>query len=164
MACECPDGCEATGRIIRGGWLRTGDAGFLADGELFVTGRLKAVLIRAGEKYHAEDLERAAERVADVRAGSSAAFAVETGRGEDLVLVVERAARATVDPVLLARRVVDEVRTAEGVTMGAVHVASAGAVPKTSSGKIQRDRCRAMLLDGSLDAIGSCSSPAEALR
>jgi acyl-CoA synthetase (AMP-forming)/AMP-acid ligase II len=155
---------EATERALREGWLHTGDVGFLADGDLFVTGRLKAVLIRAGEKYHAEDLERAAERVADVRHGCSAAFAIEASGGEDIVLVVERAARATVDPVQLARAVADEVLRTEGITASVVHVAKPGQVPKTSSGKIQRERCRAMLLDRSLETVGVYSSAAEGRR
>jgi acyl-CoA synthetase (AMP-forming)/AMP-acid ligase II len=152
---------EATGRTIRDGWLHTGDMGFVADGELFITGRLKAVLIRAGEKYHAEDLERAAEGVRDVRTGCSAAFAVEASGAEQIVLVVERGARATVDPAQLARAVADEVRRAEGITASVVYVATPGQVPKTSSGKVQRERCRAMLLDGSLEMLGSHSSAAE---
>ncbi len=151
----------ATERTIRDGWLHTGDMGFVGDGELFVTGRLKAVLIRAGEKFHAEDLERAAERVADVRTGCSAAFAVEASGGEDSVLVVERSARAKVDPVLLARSVADEVRRAEGISAGAVHVVAPGQVPKTSSGKVQRERCRASLLAGSLEILGSHSNGTE---
>jgi acyl-CoA synthetase (AMP-forming)/AMP-acid ligase II len=145
----------ATAGAFRSGWLRTGDAGFVADGELFVTGRLKAVLIRGGEKYHAEDLERAAERVEDVRHGCSAAFAVDAAAGEEIVVVVERTPRATVDPVLLARRVSDQVARAEGVTAAAVHVTPPGAVPKTSSGKVQRERCRAMLLARSLETLAS---------
>jgi acyl-CoA synthetase (AMP-forming)/AMP-acid ligase II len=153
---------EATARSLRRGWLHTGDMGFLADGELFVTGRSKAVFIRAGEKYHAEDLERAAERVGDVRNGCSAAFAVEAPGGEEVVIVVERAARASGDPTQLARRVADEVRTAEGVS-ASVHVAAPGQVPKTSSGKVQRERCRACLLDGSLEILGTDSAEVEAL-
>lgn len=146
---------EATARSIRDGWLHTGDMGFIAEGELFITGRLKAILIRAGEKYHAEDLERAAEGVDDVRTGCAAAFAVETTAIDEIVLVVERGARATVDPDLLARKVGEEVRRAEGITANAVHVVAPGQVPKTSSGKVQRERCRAMLLGGSLEVLGS---------
>jgi acyl-CoA synthetase (AMP-forming)/AMP-acid ligase II len=145
----------ATARTLRDGWLHTGDLGFFADGELFVTGRLKAVLIRGGEKHHAEDLERAAERVGDVRQGCSAAFAVETPRGEDVVVVVERSAKATVEPSELARRVAEQIRRAEGIAADAVHVTTPGQVPKTSSGKIQRERCRASLRAGSLELLGS---------
>ncbi|HEX9049628.1 MAG TPA: fatty acyl-AMP ligase [Anaeromyxobacter sp.] len=155
----------ATERTIRSGWLHTGDSGFIADGELFVTGRLKAVLIRAGEKYHAEDLERVAERVSDVRHACSAAFSVEARGREDIVLVVERSARARGDPAHLARRISEEILRAEGITPSAVHVTAPGAVPKTSSGKVQRERCRTILLDGSLEVLGSHSSAtAEARR
>jgi acyl-CoA synthetase (AMP-forming)/AMP-acid ligase II len=147
---------EATARTIDGGWLHTGDTGFVAEGELFVTGRLKAVLVRAGEKYHAEDLERAAERVDDVRV--AAAFALEAARDEEIVVVVERAARATVDPTQLARLVADAVRRAEGISASVVHVTTPGQVPKTSSGKVQRERCRASLIDDSLEILASHSS------
>lgn len=147
---------EATSRTLRGGWLYTGDTGFLADGELFVTGRLKAVIIRAGDKYHAEDLERAAERAPDVRPGSSAAFGLDDE--EQVVVVVERAARATVAPEELARKVADEVRRAEGISPSVVHVVPPGEIPKTSSGKVQRDRCRARLLAGSLEILASHAS------
>jgi acyl-CoA synthetase (AMP-forming)/AMP-acid ligase II len=152
---------EATARAVRDGWLHTGDMGFFAAGDLFLTGRLKAVLIRAGDKYHAEDLERAAESVDDVRTGCSAAFAVEGSGGEQIALVVERAARASVDPGQLARSVSDAVRKAEGITADLVYVAAPGQVPKTSSGKVQRERCRGMLLDGTLAILGSHSSAAE---
>jgi acyl-CoA synthetase (AMP-forming)/AMP-acid ligase II len=148
----------ASAATIRNGWLHTGDTGFVADGELFVTGRLKAVLIRGGEKYHAEDLERAAERVADVRPGCSAAFLLDASGDEEVVLIVERGARATGDPRQLARSVADEVRRAEGIAARAVHVASPGQVPRTSSGKVQRDRCRASFLAGSLEVLGSFPS------
>jgi acyl-CoA synthetase (AMP-forming)/AMP-acid ligase II len=150
---------EATARVLRDGWLHTGDLGFVADGELFVTGRLKATIIRAGEKYHAEDLERAAERVVDVRHGCSAAFAIEAAGTDDVVLVVERAARARVEPAALARMVADAVVRAEGIAVGAVHVAPPGQVPKTSSGKVQRERCRASLLAGSLELLASHPAP-----
>jgi acyl-CoA synthetase (AMP-forming)/AMP-acid ligase II len=146
---------DATAKAIRDGWLHTGDTGFVVDGELFVTGRLKGILIRAGEKYHAEDLERAAERVPEVRPGCSAAFAMDASPDEEVVLVVERAARATTDAVQLARAVADAVRRAEGLSAAAVHVTAAGQIPRTSSGKVQRDRCRSSLLAGTLEILGT---------
>jgi acyl-CoA synthetase (AMP-forming)/AMP-acid ligase II len=151
----------ATAATIRGGWLHTGDMGFVAGGELYVTGRKKAVLIRGGEKYHAEDLERAAERVPHVRMGCSAAFAVEAPGAEQVMLVVERDARAKVGASQLGREIVEEVRRAEGITPDAVWVAAPGQVPKTSSGKVQRERCRAMLLEGALETLGTHSTAAE---
>jgi len=145
---------RATADKIRDGWLHTGDLGFVADGDLFITGRLKAVLIRGGAKYHAEDLEAAAERVADVRRGCSAAFAVDGEQGEEVVVVVERSAKATAEPEALARSVADRVRRDEGIAVDTVVVTTAGQVPKTSSGKIQRDRCKAGLLTGTLEVVG----------
>lgn len=149
---------EATARTLCDGWLHTGDTGFVADGELFITGRLKAVIVRAGDKYHAEDLECAAERVADVRPGCSAAFALDADDEEKVVIVVERAVRAAVAPEQLARDVADAIRRAEGLSASAVHVATPGGIPKTSSGKVQRERCRASLLAGSLEILASYTS------
>ena len=141
---------DATAATLRDGWLWTGDLGYLADGELFVTGRRKSVLIRAGRKYHATDLEAAAERVPGVRRGCSAAFPVEGAAREELVLVVERSRSASAEAAGLAERVATAVAESEGVRPDRVHVAPPRSVPKTSSGKVQRGACRELLLSGRL--------------
>lgn len=143
----------STAEALRDGWLRTGDLGYLADGELHVTGRRKSVLIRAGRKYHAADLEAAAERVPGVRRGCSAAFSVDGAAREELVLVVEHARGAAGDADL-ARRVGAAVAEREGVVLDRVHVAPPRSVPKTSSGKVQRGACRELLLAGALGRRG----------
>jgi acyl-CoA synthetase (AMP-forming)/AMP-acid ligase II len=141
---------DASAETIRDGWLWTGDLGYLAGGELFITGRRKSVLIRAGRKYHATDLEAAAERVPGVRRGCSAAFCVEGTSREELVVVVERSRSAKDDPAAFARRVGDAIAESEGLRPDRVHVVPARAVPKTSSGKVQRGACRELLLAGTL--------------
>jgi acyl-CoA synthetase (AMP-forming)/AMP-acid ligase II len=141
---------EATREAIRDGWLWTGDLGYLAGGELFLTGRSKAVLIRAGRKFHAADLERAAERVPGIRRGCSAALAVEGPEREKIVLVVERSTRTSATPAELSAAVAAAVAEAEGIQPDRVEVVPARSVPKTSSGKVQRSLCREMLLAGSL--------------
>jgi acyl-CoA synthetase (AMP-forming)/AMP-acid ligase II len=140
---------EATEEMLRDGWLWTGDLGYVADGELYVTGRRKAVLIRAGRKYHATDLEKAAEGVPGVRRGCSAAFSVEGAAREQLVLVVEPS-RSAGDLAELAERVATAVAESEGLRPDRVYVAPPRSVPKTSSGKVQRGACRELLLAGRL--------------
>ncbi|MDZ7778419.1 MAG: AMP-binding protein [Gemmatimonadota bacterium] len=80
---------EATARVRDGPWLDTGDLGYLADGDLFVTGRAKDVIIVRGRNHHAEDLERAAETLEEVRGGASVAFSVyDEDEGRERVVVV----------------------------------------------------------------------------
>ena len=145
-----------------GPFLRTGDLGTLIAGELFVTGRVKDVIVLRGYKYYPQDIELTAERQhAAIRGGCSAAFAVESEDGETVALALE------VDPRQLpldqdAREelfaeLVDGVRAAvaaeHGVVLSLVAIVSLGGVPKTSSGKLRRGACREALLDGSLGEI-----------
>jgi acyl-CoA synthetase (AMP-forming)/AMP-acid ligase II len=145
---------EASAATLRDGWLDTGDLGYLAQGELFLTGRSKAVLIRAGRKHHAADLERAAEAVPGIRRGCSAAFPVEDPAGEEIVLVVERSAAAAAGGPALARQVVAAVARGEGVRPDRVVLAAPRAVPKTTSGKVQRPECKRLLVEGTLRLAG----------
>jgi acyl-CoA synthetase (AMP-forming)/AMP-acid ligase II len=145
-----------------GPFLRTGDLGTLIAGELFVTGRVKDVIVLRGYKYYPQDIELTAERQhTAIRGGCSAAFAVESEDGEAVALALE------VDPRQLppdqdAREelfaeLVDGVRAAvtaeHGVILSLVAIVSLGGVPKTSSGKLRRGACREALLDGSLGEI-----------
>jgi acyl-CoA synthetase (AMP-forming)/AMP-acid ligase II len=141
---------EATAEVLRDGWLWTGDLGYLAHGELYITGRRKSVLIRAGRKYHAGDLEGAAERVPGVRRGCSAAFSVDGEAREELILVVEHSRSAAADTAGLAQRVELAVAASEGLKPDRVLVVPPRSVPKTSSGKVQRSACRELLLSGEL--------------
>ena len=137
-------------------FLRTGDLGFLDEGELFVTGRLKDLIIIDGRNHYPQDVEQTAE-AADpgIRPGSCAAFAIDAGT-EDRLIIVAETQRASdpggADGVSLAiRRAVADVH---GVEVHAVRLLKPGGVPRTSSGKLRRLACRDAYLTGTLDAVG----------
>lgn len=135
-----------------GPWLRTGDLGFVDDGELFVTGRLKDLIIVHGENHYPQDLEWSAERAhADLRSGHGAAFPVDTPAGEGIVLVLELERRAApADGTAIFRAVRRAIALEHGLPVHAVALARAGSLPRTSSGKVQRHQCRADYLEGRL--------------
>lgn len=135
-----------------GPFLRTGDLGFLDNGELFVTGRIKHLIIIDGRNLYPHDIEATAEQShPSIRAASSAAFAIDDGGMERLVVAVEinrerlRGADA-VDPAEGNQDIVQAIRRAVGevhdVAVHAVVLLPPGGVPRTTSGKIQRNLCR----------------------
>jgi acyl-CoA synthetase (AMP-forming)/AMP-acid ligase II len=136
-------------------YLRTGDFGFMKDGELFVTGRLKDMMIVRGRNIYPQDVEHIAERAhPGLRLNSAAAFLAgveDTGR-EGMVLVqeVERTARRSIDPVAasmaIRRAVFDEFE----ITLQSIVLVEPGSIPKTSSGKIRRAETRRWLAAGEL--------------
>ena len=134
------------------GWLKTGDRGYLADGELYVTGRVKDMIIKAGRNLHPPEVESAAAAVDGIRKGCVAAFGVPSARtgSEDLVVVAETRQQ---DPEALRRlasevkrRVAAEVR----VSPDAVELVPPRTVPKTPSGKLRRAETRERYLAGAL--------------
>ena len=131
-----------------GTWLRTGDLGFLHDGELFITGRLKDVIIRNGRNYYPQDIEMSAERAHDgLRPNCAAAFSVNDGDRELLVIVVEadgRTVREGEDE--LRQRIRDAVWEGQWLKADTVVVTRRGRLPKTSSGKVQRRETRTRYL------------------
>ena len=147
-----------------GPFLRTGDLGALHDGELFVAGRLKDVLIVRGLKHYPQDIEHTAERQhAAIRPGCSAAFSIDRDGGEAVVLAMEvdrRHAPQLDDPsecdaflAELIQRVREAVVDHHGIVLSAVSVLRHGGMPKTSSGKLRRRACRDAFRDGSLDEM-----------
>ena len=137
-----------------GPFLRTGDLGFLQDGELFICGRLKDLVIIRGRNYYPHDIERSVGACHPrLRAGQGAAFAVEVDGRERLAIVyeVERRQQRELDPVFEAIR--REVAAEYELPVEAIVLIKAGSIPKTSSGKIQRYACRQGFLDGTLETI-----------
>ncbi len=137
-----------------GPFLRTGDLGVLDGGELFVTGRIKDLVILRGRNLYPQDVELTAERShPDLRPGNGAAFSVDIGGEERLVVVheVERRRRGAFEEVAEAvRRAVAEEHEAQ--VHEVVLIRTAG-LPKTSSGKVQRGLCRRLYLTDGLPVV-----------
>jgi fatty-acyl-CoA synthase len=136
-----------------GGWLRTGDLGYLADGELVVCGRESDLLFAAGRNVFPQDVETAVTTVPAVRAGNAVAFGVpRPGAGDWLVVAVESRAWADAGTVETVRAAVrTAVVTEVGLTPRAVAVLPPGGLSKTSSGKARRAEMRRRYLAGELD-------------
>jgi FkbH-like protein len=140
-----------------GPYLRTGDLGFLQDGELFITGRCKDLIILRGRNHYPQDIELTVEQVHPaLQSAGSAAFSVEVEGEEQLVVVCEvRRASRNIDVEEVAQIVRQAISEIHELQAYAVVLLRPMSVPKTSSGKIQRHVCRARFLDGSLEVIGS---------
>ncbi|MBD9441274.1 non-ribosomal peptide synthetase [Pseudomonas sp. PDM04] len=147
-------------------WLRTGDLGFMHEGELFITGRLKDMLIVRGHNLYPQDIEQTVEREVEVvRKGRVAAFAVTVDGQESIGIAAEisRSVQKILPPEALIKAIRQAVAEACQEAPGVVVLLNPGALPKTSSGKLQRSACRSRLDDGSLDsyALFPSATPAE---
>ncbi len=167
---------------IRGGddtpFLRTGDLGFLHEGQLFITGRIKDVIIIRGMNHYPQDIEQTVQEAhPSIRAGCCAAFSFEEDGEERLAVVAEverRAARPSIRlperrlsdsqpvlPVTPAPLSSDDVLSAvaravaetHGLRVHRIALIRAGTIPKTTSGKIQRRACRRALFEETLDFV-----------
>jgi 1-acyl-sn-glycerol-3-phosphate acyltransferase len=147
---------RATRALRDGDWLRTGDLGYVAEGELFVTGRNKDVIIRAGRHVFPYELEELVGGVPGVRRGGVAVFAHASHEGgtEKLVVVAETRLGADDDRqrAALRGRIEGQAAALLGAAPDEIVLAPPRTVPKTSSGKIRRAACRDLYLRGQLGA------------
>ncbi|MGK2902259.1 MAG: fatty acyl-AMP ligase [Mycobacterium sp.] len=165
LQCRLAVGSHAEGSPNEATWLRTGDLGVYLDGELYITGRIKDMIIVDGRNHYPQDIEATtAEASSAVRTGYVAAFSVPADQvpgapadvaGERLVIVAERAAgagRAERQPVIDAIRAA--VSRRHNLPLSDVVLVAAGVIPRTTSGKLARRACRAQYLNGELGVRG----------
>ncbi|MBB5913649.1 fatty acid CoA ligase FadD32 [Nocardia transvalensis] len=173
LANRLPEGSKAEGTAADAIWMRTGDYGVYIDGELYITGRVKDLVIVDGRNHYPQDLEYSAQEASKLlRAGFVAAFSVPANQlppevfesdshsglkydaddaSEQLVVVAERGPGAhKADPQPIADAVRAAISQRHGVTVRDVLLVPAGSIPRTSSGKIARRACRAAYLEGTL--------------
>lgn len=142
---------EATAKTFREGGLRTGDLGYLSDGDLYITGRQKDVIILNGRNYDPQTIEWAAAEVPGVRKGSVVAFSRPSAATEELVVVAESNSALSED---LTRKVAQRIRDTLSLNPSDVMLLEPGQLPKTSSGKLQRAKTRSQYLAGTLGREG----------
>jgi len=147
---------EASAQLFSEGWLRTGDLGFLEQGRLVVTGRLKDLLVVRGQNHHPEDIERTARRAhrgLDALAG--AAFSVDDGCAEEVVLVHELARGE--DGAAAGQAVMARIAEEHGLALREIVLIRPSTLPRTANGKVQRARCREAYLAGTLAVLARVS-------
>ena len=140
------------------GWLQSGDRAYQSDGELFITGRNKEIILKAGRNLYPHEIEEIAGRVPGVRKGCVAAFGAADARGtERLVVAAETRERGAEGHRRIAAAITERMTEAIGLPPDAVELLRPHSIPKTSSGKLRRDHARKLYLAGSL---GKSAPPA----
>jgi 1-acyl-sn-glycerol-3-phosphate acyltransferase len=147
-----PQGTPAAG----GGypWLNSGDRAFQADGEIFITGRVKDIIIKGGRNLYPHEVEELAARAEGIRKGCVVAFGLKdanTGT-EKLVIVAESREQEAAKRAWLVTAMNDEVTRGLGLPPDRVELIPPGSIPKTSSGKLRRDETKQLYVAGTLSA------------
>ncbi len=149
---------EATTAAFGPGGLRTGDLGYIADGNLYVCGRLKDLIIIQGANHYPQDLEWAAGDLDGVRRGNVVAFSVMDDGIERLVMVAEA---ASTDAARVKHAIAQRINEHFGLNAWRVEIVPQGTLPKTSSGKPQRAKTKQLFESGELAALVKALPPAE---
>ena len=145
---------EATAEALREGWLDTGDVGFLREGELFLTGRAKDLLILRGRNHSPVEIEQAMDGVPGVRKGCAVAvsYLPDGGDGEVLLLFVEHRAEVEDSELeAMPAACAEAALSASGLRLDEVHVVAPGTLPRTSSGKLRRQATLLRHQEGALE-------------
>lgn len=142
----------ATAAALTHGWLHTGDHGYISAGNLYITGRKKDLIIRRGRNYVPQDIEAVAGSVAGVRKGRVVAFGIAGDDSEtEIAIVCETRVAGAEARGELARQIKLAVARSFPFSPSDVKLVAPGAIPRTSSGKVRRQPCKASYLQGTLD-------------
>jgi amino acid adenylation domain-containing protein len=157
--------CARLADTGEGQFLRTGDLAFIKDGDLFITGRLKDIIIIRGLNHYPQDIEATVERShADLANCSGAAFSAEIDGEERLVVVHEIHRRSGQDTDAVMEAILAEVAEEHELQVHAVVLVRRGSVPRTSSGKIRRQECRTLFFEHRFEAVAERRGNADAWR
>jgi fatty-acyl-CoA synthase len=152
---------EATAKLFEGGpvqtegeypWVNSGDRAYQADGEIYITGRVKDIIIKGGRNLYPHEVEELASRAGGIRKGCVVAFGLkgeETGT-ERLVIVAESREEDRVKKAAIVAAINEQVSQGLGLPPDRVEVIPPGSIPKTSSGKLRRDETKQLYLAGTL--------------
>jgi 1-acyl-sn-glycerol-3-phosphate acyltransferase len=145
-----PEGPEA-------GWLDSGDRAYRADGEIFITGRVKDIILKAGRNLYPHEIEEVAGQVPGVRRGCVVAFGAQDVKSgtERLVVVAETREEGSGARQRIQRAITEQVATAIGLPPDTVNLIRPHSIPKTSSGKLRHEETRRLYLAGSLGAAAA---------
>src|SRR5205807_4958429 len=146
-----PEARRAAGMGSPGGWLRTGDLGYLVEGRVHVSGRLKDILIVNGRNYYPQSIEWLLDELPGIRKGSAVVFTRPGRASEEVVVAAET---RSPDPAALRAQIVSRVSEEFQLAVADVALVAPGALPKTSSGKLQRRKTRDQYLAGTLGRVG----------
>lgn len=148
--------CAHLAETGEGPFLRTGDLGFVQDGEIYVTGRLKDLIIVLGHNYYPQDIELTVENSHPaLRTGGGAAFSIETDNREKLVVVqeVERSYLRILNGEEIIRAIRHAVSEEHSLPAQEILLLKTASLPKTSSGKVKRSNCRELFLNHGLEVV-----------
>ncbi len=143
---------EATNAIYHDGWYDSGDMGYWANGELYITGRMKDVIIKAGRNLYPEEIEEVTSQVPGVRKGCVVAFGtIDERQGtEKLIIVVESNETTETTRKKIKQQINEKVAVVLGFVPDEVILVEPKIIPKTSSGKLQRSACKQLYLNNKL--------------
>ncbi len=135
-------------------WLNSGDRAYRADGEIFVTGRVKDIIIKGGRNLYPHEVEELAGRAPGIRKGCIVAFGLKDGRTgtEKLIVVAESREMEAAAKSAIAAAVTEQVSQGLGLPPDRVELIPPGSIPKTSSGKLRREETKQLYVAGTLSA------------
>jgi fatty-acyl-CoA synthase len=147
---------EATAAVYHDGWIDSGDMAYLANGEIFITGRKKDMIIKAGRNLYPTEIEELAAQVPGIRKGCVIAFGIADAQNgtEKLIVVAETQTASHEEREKLAELITDKITTALDIAPDHVVLVAPRVIPKTSSGKLQRSACQKAYRDGKLSKRG----------